>query len=189
MSGRLIYVVGPSGAGKDALLDYARTHLPESDGLKVHFARRWITRPAGSVGEDHQPVTHEEFERMAAEGQFAMAWRANGNGYGIGQEIRGWLAKGETVVVSGSREYLPKVLRDFPELTIVSVTVSLEVLRGRLEKRGRESAEEIDRRLERAAQFALPAGINAVEIRNDEALDKAGAEMLAIILRGPWRSC
>lgn len=183
MIGRLIYVVGPSGAGKDALLDYARTHLPESDRIKVRFARRWITRPAGSVGEDHQPVTHEEFECMVVEGRFAMAWRANGNGYGIEQEIRDWLAKGETVVVSGSREYLPKALRDFPELMVVSVTVSVDVLRGRLEKRGRESAQEIERRLERAARFALPEGINAMEIRNDVAVEEAGEKMLVAILR------
>lgn len=182
MSGRLIYVVGPSGAGKDALLDYARAHLPESDRTRVRFARRWITRPAGSVGEDHQPVTHEEFERMVDEGRFAMAWRANGNGYGIGKEIRDWLAEGTTVVVSGSREYLPQALKDFPDIQAVSVTVSLQVLRGRLERRGRESAEEIERRLERAAKFALPEGVNAVEIRNDLAVEKAGVEMLSAIL-------
>ena len=182
MTGRLIYIVGPSGAGKDALLDYARAHLSDSETSRVRFARRWITRPAGSVGEDHQPVNHEEFERMAAAGEFAMAWRANGNGYGIGREIRDWLAEGVTVVVSGSREYLPKALKDFPDLQVVSVTVSPLVLRGRLEKRGRESAEEIEKRLERAAKFALPERINAVEIRNDLAVEEAGVEMLAAIL-------
>lgn len=182
MIGRLVYVVGPSGAGKDALLDYARVHLSGSDRARVHFACRWITRPAGSVGEDHHPVTHQEFERMVAEGRFAMTWRANGNGYGIGREIRDWLAKGETVVVSGSREYLPKALKDFPELLVVSVTVDIDVLRGRLERRGRESAEEIERRLERAARFALPAGICSIEIRNDVAVEEVGIEMLAAIL-------
>ncbi len=119
---------------------------------------------------------------MAAAGEFAMAWRANGNGYGIGREIRDWLAEGVTVVVSGSREYLPKALKDFPDLQVVSVTVSPLVLRGRLEKRGRESAEEIEKRLERAAKFALPQGINALEIRNDLAVEAAGKEMLAAIL-------
>jgi ribose 1,5-bisphosphokinase len=182
VSGRLIYIVGPSGAGKDALLDYARSHLAENEKARVRFARRWITRPAGSVGEDHQSVTHDEFERMVAAGQFAMAWRANGNGYGIGQEIRDWLADGATVVVSGSREYLPQALKDFPDLKVVSVTVSPQVLRGRLEKRGRESAEEIVRRLERAAKFALPEGIKAVEIRNDLAVEEAGMAMLKAIL-------
>ncbi len=128
-------------------------------------------------------MTHDEFERMVAAGRFAMAWRANGNGYGIGQEIRDWLADGATVVVSGSREYLPQALKDFPDLKVVSVTVSPLVLRGRLQKRGRESAEEIERRLERAAKFALPEGINSVEIRNDLAVEEAGKEMLAAILR------
>src|SRR5258708_5896196 len=44
MSGHLLYIVGPSGAGKDALLDYARARLPA--GSAVRFVRRWITLPA-----------------------------------------------------------------------------------------------------------------------------------------------
>lgn len=182
MIGRLLYIVGPSGAGKDALLDYARARIPEE--ANVRFARRWITRQAGAVGEDHSPVGQEEFERMVADGRFAMHWYANGNGYGIGREIVDWLCQGATVVVSGSREYLPQALRDYPDMKVISVTVSPKVLRGRLERRGRESAEEIERRLERATQFALPSGIAAVEIQNDLALDEAGEAMLAAIL-GP----
>lgn len=56
--GRLVLVVGPSGAGKDTLIDYARSRL-EADP-DFHFARRVITRPP-SVGEDHESVDVEEF--------------------------------------------------------------------------------------------------------------------------------
>lgn len=180
MTGRLLYVVGPSGAGKDALLDYARVRIPKE--ADVRFARRWITRQAGAVGEDHAPVTLEQFERMVADGRFAMHWHANGNGYGIGREIVDWLREGATVVVSGSREYLPQALKDFPDMVVINVTVSPKVLRGRLERRARETSEEIDRRLERATRFALPSSVTAIEIRNDLALDEAGEAMLAAIL-------
>ena len=180
MIGRLLYIVGPSGAGKDALLDYARVRIPKD--ANVRFARRWITRQAGAVGEDHSPVTSEAFDRMVADGRFAMHWHANGNGYGIGREIVDWLREGATVVVSGSREYLPQALKDFPDMKVISVTVSPDVLRGRLERRGRETAQEIERRLERAMQYTLPVGIAAVEIRNDSALDSAGEAMLGAIL-------
>ena len=59
--GKLIYVVGPSGAGKDALLEHARANLPAD--TKVTFARRWITRSADAGGEAHRALTSAEFER------------------------------------------------------------------------------------------------------------------------------
>ena len=54
-----------------------------------------------------------------------MHWRAHGNGYGIEAEIRDWLSDGNTVVVSGSREQLPKALADFPEMLAFS-SVAME---------------------------------------------------------------
>ena len=42
-TGQLIYVMGPSGAGKDSLLGYARERLAEQP---LVFAHRYITRPA-----------------------------------------------------------------------------------------------------------------------------------------------
>ena len=123
---------------------------------------------------------------MAAEGRFAMQWSANGNSYGIGSEIRDWLKEGAIVVVSGSREYLSKARKDFPEIRVISITVSPSVLRGRLERRGRETAREIETRIKRAARFALPAGVASIEIGNDNSLDAAGEAMLAAII-GPSR--
>ena len=46
--GRLVYVAGPSGAGKDSVIEFARQHLPP--GAKVRFAQRTITRPADTGG-------------------------------------------------------------------------------------------------------------------------------------------
>jgi len=179
MKGRLVYIVGASGVGKDALLHYARGHLPPEAG--VRFARRWITRPADAGGEAHRPLSNEEFARMEAAGRFAMAWRANGNAYGIDLEIRAWLSQGLTVVVSGSREYLPQALRDFPRLVVVNITADPALLPGRLERRAREIPVDIERRLKRGAQFAIPPGVMAVEIRNDGAPEIAGEALLSVL--------
>ena len=59
MSGKLIYLMGPSGSGKDSLIDAAREQL-RARGCEV--VRRVITRSAESVGEDALSVTRERFE-------------------------------------------------------------------------------------------------------------------------------
>jgi ribose 1,5-bisphosphokinase len=53
MAGALVYVMGPSGAGKDSVLGRARAML--STDLPIVFAHRYITRPADSGGEPDWP--------------------------------------------------------------------------------------------------------------------------------------
>jgi len=176
VKGRLIYVVGPSGSGKDSLIDYARTRSPAN----VVFAMRTITRNASAGGERHTEVTAEEFEALRAKGAFAMHWRANGFDYGIGSEIVDWLGQGLTVVVSGSRGYLPQVLSEFPEIEVVSVTAAPPTLRARLAARARERAVDIEARLARGAALRLPPGTATIEIPNDGDLAQAGERLLAL---------
>ncbi|WP_213662178.1 phosphonate metabolism protein/1,5-bisphosphokinase (PRPP-forming) PhnN [Stutzerimonas stutzeri] len=150
MQGRLIYLIGPSGAGKDSLLDAARAPLAERG---VRIARRVITRSAEAVGEAAHSVSAEEFARMEAEQAFSLAWRANGLAYGIRAEIDAWLAAGEDVLVNGSRGYLPAARQRYPDLLAVLLTVEQDVLRERLLNRGRETPEQIEARLARNALF------------------------------------
>ena len=179
MKGRLIYVIGPSGSGKDSVIDYARARLPADSN--VVFARRTITRPAEAGGERHEAVTPEAFEKRLAQGGFAMHWHANGLSYGIGREIGDWLESGRTVVVSGSRAHLPDAMAEFPALEVVHVSAPLETLKHRLAARGREDAAQVARRIERAARLGLPEGTQAFEISNDGELANAGESLLAFI--------
>lgn len=151
MQGRLIYLIGPSGAGKDSLLDAARAALAERG---VRIARRVITRSAEAIGEAAHSVSAEQFERMEAEQAFALAWRANGLAYGIPAEIDAWLAAGEDVLVNGSRGYLPAARQRYPNLLAVLLTVEQDVLRERLLTRGRETPEQIEARLARNELFS-----------------------------------
>ena len=86
--GHLVLVVGPSGAGKDTLLNLARTHFASRED--VVFQRRVITRPADTT-EDHEPVTEAEF----AGRDFALSWRAHGLCYGIPLDLETELAAGQ----------------------------------------------------------------------------------------------
>lgn len=150
MPGRLIYLIGPSGSGKDSLLDAARSRLADR-GCRI--VRRVITRSAEAVGEAALSVSPQQFLEMDAQGAFALSWHANGLSYGIPREIDDWLAAGEDVLVNGSRAHLKNARLRYPNMLVLLLTVDEAVLRQRLLARGRESLIEIDQRLARNARF------------------------------------
>ncbi|WP_212523442.1 phosphonate metabolism protein/1,5-bisphosphokinase (PRPP-forming) PhnN [Actibacterium sp. MT2.3-13A] len=175
MAGRLFAVVGPSGAGKDTLMAAAGARRPD-----LVLARRVITRPADAGGEAFDGVTEAEFLKRRDAGDFALWWQAHGLYYGIPASIDRALAEGRDVVFNGSRAVLAAAVARYPQMAVLLVTASAEVLAERLAARGRESAGEIAARLGRAG-FALPKGVEAREIRNDGALGNAVAAMLAAL--------
>lgn len=177
-SGKLIYLVGPSGSGKDSLIQYVREELANSP--YVQAAHRYITRPMDAGGENHIALTRGEFESRQAAGLFAMCWESHGNLYGIGCEVNHWLCKGISVLINGSRHYLPRAQVKYPELIPVYIDVAPEVLRERLESRGRECADERNARLQRnSGLYSRPA--HALVIENDGALEVAGDKLVRII--------
>ncbi|WP_295042814.1 phosphonate metabolism protein/1,5-bisphosphokinase (PRPP-forming) PhnN [uncultured Paracoccus sp.] len=166
---RLVAVVGPSGAGKDTLMAAACAARPD-----LRAARRVITRPADAGGEDYDAVTEDDFAQRVAAGDFALHWRAHGLGYGIpARELTG----GGTVLMNLSRRVLADAAARFPGLTVLLVTAPPEVLAARLAGRGRESAADQARRLDRADD-ALPSGIAVRAVLNDGTPEQGLARFL-----------
>jgi len=170
--GRLFYIVGASGAGKDSLMLYARERLSDNKG--VVFAHRYITRPVELGGENHIALSNAEFDSRLRNGCFAMHWHSHGLKYGIGIEINAWLVKGINVVLNGSRGYLEEASYLYPELSPVMIRVSLDKLEKRLLARGRENHADIQKRLQRARQFESFKHRNLQIITNDGDVDVAG---------------
>ncbi len=151
MGGKLVYLIGPSGAGKDSVLNGVAAR---GQGA-VHVMKRYITRSAEAEGEDAYGLSPEHFDRMEQEGKFAMSWRANGLAYGIATEMNQHLAAGRTVLVNGSRAYCETAAQRYPGLLVVLLKVQTELLLQRLLARGRENREEIAQRLARNATMDL----------------------------------
>jgi ribose 1,5-bisphosphokinase len=177
-AGRLFVVVGPSGVGKDSLLDYARGRLGEVDHIR--FVRRTITRPVDSGGEVHDAMTEEAFLEMERQGGFAVSWKAHGLSYGIPADVKSFVQAGGTAVANGSRHALPFFAAVFPALTIVSITARPDVLIDRLRKRGRESETDIQNRLQRMDTNYTDFG-QVVVIDNSCSLESAGDQLVSLI--------
>ena len=178
MSAPFIYVMGPSGAGKDSVLARARALI--SPDLPVAFAHRYITRPADAGGENHVALSEAEFERLRVLSLFVFHWSAHGFRYGIGVEADAWRRGGLVTVVSGSRAHFA-TLDAHPFCVVpVLITDSPDRLEARLRSRGREASTGVSARLARATAVDVrPAGL--VTIVNDGALDDAAQALITVL--------
>jgi len=184
----LFYIIGASGSGKDSLIQYARTHIPDS--APIVFSHRYITRPADAGGENHVALNEKEFLSRQKKQCFAMSWYSHNTYYGIGIEINQWLAKGLNVVVNGSRAYLEEARKHYSGLQPILISVYPEILRQRLEHRGRESQEQIETRLLQAHKLEQEISqTRLIRIYNNDALHKAGEQFISILNNGKSSQC
>lgn len=181
--GRLILVVGPSGAGKDTLLRMARSETNETPAIV--YARRAITRPAG-LDEDNIELSREEFDSADALGCFAMSWSAHGHSYAIPLEIEVDLASGKTVVANASRTVVETARSRYAHVGVAYIHASSAVRAGRLAGRGRESETAISERLAGDA-VSVALSERDVLIDNNAGPAEAARRLLAFIGRPPSR--
>ncbi len=175
--GKLIWLMGPSGSGKDSLLAKLRQREP----TQLLVAHRYITRKANAGNENHIALSEQEFFTREQHNLFALSWHANGLYYGVGIEIDLWLRTGLDVVVNGSREHLPQAQARYGQTLLpICLQVSPAILRQRLQARGRESEADIAARLERAAHYA-PS--DCLTLNNDGSLLKSVDTLLTLLGR------
>jgi len=174
----LILIVGPSGAGKDTLMNGARAAL--ADDPRFRFVRRVITRP-GDMGEEaHESVAEQAFELRREAGDFALTWRAHGLHYGVPADISMDLARGRVVIVNVSRAVVGEAASRFPT-SIIEVTAPVNDLARRLAARGRDDAVDVARRLSRATELPLP--VDRQTVMNDGTIEAGVRKLLAAISR------
>jgi phosphonate metabolism protein PhnN/1,5-bisphosphokinase (PRPP-forming) len=161
--GAFVLVVGPSGAGKDTLLDGARAHLAH-DAAFV-FPRRVVTRVADS-SEQHASMSVTSFLAARNCGAFVFSWHAHGLFYGIDANVRTDVEGGRFAVINSSRGIISEARARFPNTKVILVDSPPEMRAERLARRGRETAEEIMRRLWRPVESFDHRSADIV-VRND----------------------
>lgn len=176
MSGTFVAVVGRSGAGKDSLIDYARTHFTTEE---ARFVRRVVTRDADVGSEDHDTLDTQAFLVDMENGRFALSWEAHGLHYGLPVSLNADLAAGRIVVANLSRAIIPVLMQLYPSALVVEVVADADVVARRLAGRARETPETIDARLSRNVTMRLPS--STVQIDNSGPLEIAGERLVALL--------
>jgi ribose 1,5-bisphosphokinase len=176
--GRLVLVVGPSGAGKDTLLGLARAACV--DDRNIIFPRRVITRES-SASEENEEVSIGTFQQALARGEYAMHWEAHGHCYALPRAIDGEIRAGRTIVANVSRTVIGAMRRTYANVVVVSITAPPNVLAERIAMRARSSDGVIEDRLRRVVEDASAApDVTIVNISSAE----YHARQLARVIKG-----
>jgi len=177
MAGGFVFVVGPSGSGKDSLISYARTAY--AGNTAVVFPRRIVTRTS-SAHEDHDTMDEAAFAKGEAEAAFAISWRAHGLGYAIPNSALDEVGRGAIAVCNVSRRVVPWSRIHLQNVAVVEVTAPVEVLAERLAGRARIEDGDLAARLARSLEVWTPVDASIV---NDRTIEEAGRELVGFIAR------
>lgn len=173
--GRLIAVVGPSGVGKDSVMAGIHAAIPG-----IHLVRRVITRAPELGGEDYDAVSVGQFQQMAQDGEFAIHWGAHDLHYGLPWAVNGHLNEGTDCLANFSRKALQRAAKQFPRFLVLNITAAPQTLARRLAARGRETEDEIAKRLAEADK-PLPATLDVIHLSNDGPLEQTVARAVAAL--------
>lgn len=180
MTGCLYTVVAPSGAGKSSLVDALLRKEPELK-LSISTTTR-AARPGEVSGREYFFVTRAEFEARIARNEFLEYAEVYGNLYGTSKKwIEDTREAGKDVVLEIDWQGARNVRKLFPEMAYIYILPpSIDVLRQRLIKRGKDSAEVIEKRLAAAHEDLAHAPEADYVIINNE-FDAAVNDLQAIV--------
>ena len=152
VSGCLYVIVAPSGAGKSSLVNALLEREPDI-GLSISTTTR-PPRPGEESGREYFFVSREEFAAMVKRGEFLEHAEVYGNFYGTSRRwIEKTRAKGSDVLLEIDWQGARSVKKLFRDMTYIYILPpSIEVLRERLVKRGKDAKEVIERRLAAARE-------------------------------------
>lgn len=183
-NGIAFVVCGPSGAGKNSVIERVMQILP---GLS--YSVSYTTRPRRSNevnGRDYYYITHQEFDRLVSEGEMVEHVTYLGDQYGTSRaQICEVFSREKDVIlnidVEGAKALKGSGLLDFSVVYVFLTPSSLAILGERLRIRGTEDEEEIRARLTVAAKEMETLPLFDYLVVNDE-LDIAVDELRSIIV-------
>lgn len=183
----LLIISGPSGVGKGTIASLMLEKAKERGldiGLSVSMTTRDI-RPGEKDGETYCYVTQEQFKKALADGEILEYNCYNGNYYGTpASNVRASFAEGHDVLLEIDINGADQIVKKFADnaVTVFILPPSIDELEKRLRGRGRESEEDIRKRLRIAEQELERSEDFDYSIINDK-LDTAAEQLIEIYLK------
>jgi guanylate kinase len=188
---QLVIISGPSGVGKDTIIDALRERPREPDYHYVVTCTTRGPRPGEVPGVSYQFLTRDQFHALRSAGELLEANEVHGNWYGTPRrDVADALAAGNDVIlkidVQGARVVKERVS---DALLVFIVPPSLEALFQRLRSRATESADELEIRQRNAAiELARQGDYDRVVVNDDGEVARTAAEIEAIIAQEKRRN-
>jgi guanylate kinase len=178
--GKVFVITGPSGVGKGTLIEQLLERVPELE-LSVSATTR-EPRPGEVDGRDYHFLAPEEFERRVDAGDFLEHATYSGNRYGtLRQEVERRLAEGRSVVLEIETQGARQVRKAMPEAVQIFIAPpDPKSLRERLEGRGTDSADAIERRLQ-TAEIELEAQAEFPHVIVNDEVQKAASKLESLV--------
>jgi guanylate kinase len=180
----LVIVSGPSGVGKDTVIDALKA-LP--DGDTRHYVVTCTTRPRRPYevdGVHYQFLDADGFLQLRDAGGLLEANEVHGHWYGTPRrQVRRALQEGRDAILKIDVQGAAEVKQKVPEaLLVFLVPPSLEDLFGRLQQRATESADELDLRQRNAAlELARQEDYDYVVVNETGQVERTAARVDEII--------
>jgi guanylate kinase len=149
----LVIISGPSGVGKDTIIDALKRRSHDPDYHYVVTSTTRAKRPGEVDGVDYHFLDRATFARLRSEGAFLEANKVHGNWYGTPRsQVREMLGEGRDVILKIDVQGAQVVKEKIPEaLLVFLIPPSLEDLFQRLRSRATETADELEIRQRNAA--------------------------------------
>ena len=177
--GLCIVVSAPSGSGKSTICRRLLAACPDME-FSVSFTSR-PPRPNEIDGKDYHFVSREDFQRRIERGEF-VEWVENyGEFYGTsGRALQDLLRRGKDLLLDIEPRGAKEMKKKFQEGVFVFVLPpSLDELLKRLQKRGHETPEAIQKRFAQAASELEEVLWYDYAVMNED-LDTAVGQLIAI---------
>ncbi|APV43445.1 guanylate kinase [Dehalogenimonas formicexedens] len=179
----LLILSGPSGVGKDAVLERMKERrLP---GLKfITTITTRSQRPREIDGKDYHFTNQADFKKLINQNELLEWAEVYGNFYGVPKSsVREALKQGSDVIVKVDVQGAASIKKIAPEAVFVfMLPPSLEELKDRLSRRLTESPETLKRRLETAPEeLHQLQGFDYFVVNHDGKIDQAVSEISAIL--------
>ena len=181
----LVIISGPSGVGKDSVIEELRLVPRDPD---YHYVVTCTTRPRRAYeidGVHYRFLTPAAFARLRDKGELLEASKVHGNWYGTPRaDVGDALRQGQDVILKIDVQGAAVVKQKIPEaLLIFLVPPSLEDLFGRLQVRATESADELDIRQRNAAlELARQEDYDHVVVNETGQIERTARRIHEIIL-------